>query len=189
MMNSRGKLGVIPAGFKYFILLGIIWGLIMAPCQAETVYFQTVGQAGYRVQGTLDYSPSRDSLLTVSSQSFSSTFWHLTVNFYGTQGQLWHSYDFMASQPPNNPYLQLTFDPRQQQFQGKFDLGGSDPPSVFLKGVPGQQLQWISIDAQGQEQLLDQNRGWWAIAVVPGADNSGQEFCQESTGISRENHR
>ena len=151
---------------KYLLLIGIIWGLIVAPCQAETVYFQTLGQAGYRVQGTLDYSLPAPHLLTLSSQVSSPSSLNLRVSFYDPQGHLWQSYHSIASQPLNNPYLQLTFDRQAQQFQDELDIGGSDPQSVFLKGFPGQQLQWIAIDAQGQERLLDQNQGWLAIAVV-----------------------
>jgi hypothetical protein len=156
---------------KYLLLIGIIWGLIVAPCQAETVYFQTLGQAGYRVQGTLDYSLPAPNLLTLSSPVSSPSSLNLWVNFYDPQGHLWQSDHFIASQPLNNPYLQLTFDRQAQQFKDGLDLGGSDPQTVFLKGVPDQQLQWIYIDAQGQERLLDQNRGWLAIAIVQGSNN------------------
>lgn len=156
-------------GFGLLISLVLVVGLFLFPptvLAAET-QLQWQGEQGYQVEARLIYPDhGTTEMVAIEGKGQPRRLNALTVRIYDPQGQELATYqNVSAGQPGKSDFLQLHFDPQQQQLRGWLDIGGAIGNEYFLKGQAGISLDLFYLDAQGRETKVDHNAG--QVGVVP----------------------
>ncbi len=133
---------------------------LASPVGATTLQLHWIGENGYSVRGELHYpQPSPANRVEEQGQGETQSVDRLEVSVYDPEGKRLGTYATIRRSKSNNPYLHLTLDPDHQSLINELDIGGAKQLDWYLKGEIGQNMALFSIDANGQEAIVDQGPG------------------------------
>lgn len=161
----KGSLLMLATGAA--LSIGIVG---VAPAQAITFDFNSIGQKGFSVAGSFSYDENTaPTTISESGGGKTNALQSLTASFFDPSGKQLATYNTVAGGVSESPFFAFNFNTVSQTLFGSFNVGGGTvaPGVIFALGTVGTSLSiGENIDFSPADAVtLDSNSG--SIAVSP----------------------